>query len=63
MYGKESEPMSFTNSSTAEEWAKNAYETMQRAMFNTGEEKIEKLQRAAMAYRKGTFELLNCLTV
>ena len=56
-HGNDTEPMSFTNSSTPEEWAKNAYETKQRAKFTNGdrgkEEMIEKLQRAAAAYRKG----------
>lgn len=56
-HGNDTEPMSFTNSSTPEEWAKNAYETKQRAKFTNGdrgkEEMIEKLQRAASAYRKG----------
>jgi len=56
MYGKESEAMSFTNSSTPAEWAKNAYETMMRSRSaRKGEEdiQIEKLRSAALAYHKG----------
>ena len=57
-YGKDQAEFSFSNSSTPDEWAKNAYQTKMRAKSSTaeGEDKapmIQKLKRAASAYQKG----------
>jgi hypothetical protein len=54
MYDHTSDPMSFQNSSSPEEWSQAAYKTLIIASKeNNMEIKIEKIKRAALAYRKG----------